>query len=113
MSARSVLRIVGDVAVVDCYGSFKLGEGTNMFREALNDLLKRRWRYILINFTDARYIDSSTVTELLNARTKASDSGAVLKLLNLPKRLQDPGLALKLCSEIETLDDEAKALASF
>jgi anti-sigma B factor antagonist len=101
------------IAVVDLRGRITLGEGTEVLRDTVRDLLSKGQNRILLNLGEVNYIDSSGIGELVSAFTAAKKQGGEVKLLNLTKKVHDLLQITKLYTVFDIKDDEAKAVASF
>ena len=106
-------RRVGNVEVIDIEGKILLGEGDVEIKQAVDDLLKRGQKDILINLAKVPYIDSAGLGELIRCFTTVRKSGGRLKLLAPNQRLVDLLTITKLVNVFDWYGDEASALASF
>ena len=106
-------RQIGNIVILDLIGKITIGEGSNLLRDAVNNLLESGQCEIILNFAEAGYIDSSGIGELVSGYTTITNNGGALKLLNLGKRVQDLLQITKLYTVFETFDDEAAAIRSF
>ena len=103
----------GDVNILDLGGAITLGQGSNRLRNALNDLIGRNQKKLLLNMAGLSFIDSSGIRELLAAFQKLSENGGQLKLLNPTRRVRDLLTITKLNTVFEIYEDEAAAVSSF
>ena len=113
MSLKASSRQVDGVTVVDLSGRIVLGEGSDILREALRDLVSRGQKKILLNLGDVNYIDSSGLGALVSGYTSLTGQQGQLKLLNLTKKVHDLLQITKLLTVFEVYDDEGAALKSF
>ena len=113
MSVRLTVRQVGDVTVVDCAGRITRGDGSNMFRDTIRDLVSKGCQKILLNLSEVSHIDNAGIGELVSGFATTRNKGGILKLVNLTQRTQDLLRITKLETVFQIFDDEATALHSF
>jgi len=113
VSLKASSRQVDGITVVDLSGRIVLGEGSDILREALRDLVSRGHKKILLNLGDVNYIDSSGLGALVSGYTSLTGQQGQLKLLNLTKKVHDLLQITKLLTVFEVFDDERAALKSF
>ena len=106
-------RHVEGVTVLDLNGRINLGEGGVILREAIQDVLAKGEKKILLNMSDVTYIDSSGLGELVTAFTSVRNRGGELKLLNLTKKVHDLLQITKLYTVFDIKDDESAAIHAF
>ena len=99
--------------VLDVAGRIALGEESNALRDALNELISKDRKKILVNLAEVSYLDSWGIRELATAYNAATKNGGQFKLLNPSKRVKDLLAITRLNTVIEVHDDEAVAVASF
>jgi len=113
MSIKASTRQLEDITIVDLSGQIKLGDGTQVLRDIVKDLLSKGEKKILLNLADVSYIDSSGVGELVGAFTSVRNHGGEMKLLQLTKKVKDVLVITKLLTVFDVKDDEAAAIAAF
>ena len=113
MAMKASVRQVNDITVIDLVGQIKLGEGSSVLRDTVNDLLAKGQKNILLNLGNVNYIDSSGLGELVSAFASVRNHGGQLKLLHLTKKVGDLLQITKLYTVFEVMDDEAAAIAAF
>ena len=113
MSVRLSTRQVGDIQVIELAGRITIGEGSNVLRETVCDLVERRQLKILINLGEVPYIDSSGIGELVSAYSVVSKSGGQFKLSNLTKRVKDLLRISRHDMLFDIHEEEAAAVKSF
>jgi len=106
-------RLVNKVLVIDTIGELRLGEGTNVVRTVVSDMLAQGYKEILLNLRDVRHIDSSGVGELMSCYTSVRNKGGQLKLMNLNKHVHNLLMITKLYTIFDVAEDEESAIASF
>jgi len=110
---KTSTRLIGDVIIVDTIGELRLGEGTNVLRQVVNELVEQGYKDILLNLRDVRHIDSAGVGELMSCYTSVRNRGGQLKLMNLSKNVHNLLQITKLYTIFEVEDDEPTAVSSF
>jgi anti-sigma B factor antagonist len=98
---------------LDLSGRITLGEASVAVRDAINELMDKGNKKILLNLIDVNYIDSSGIGVLVSSLTNVRSHGGELKLVNITKRIRDLLQITKLYSLFDIKDDEATAVASF
>jgi len=109
----SSTRQVDGVTIVDLSGRITLGDGSNILRDTVRDLLSKGNKKMVLNLKDVNYVDSSGIGELVKAHTTSKEHGGELKLLNVPKRIHDLLQITKLHTLFDMKDDEAVAVTAF
>ncbi len=113
MGIKTSTRLIGDVVIVDTIGELRLGEGTIVLRQVVNETVEQGYKNILLNLRDVRHIDSAGVGELMSCYTSVRNRGGQLKLMNLSKNVHNLLQITKLYTIFEVEDDEPTAVASF
>ena len=106
-------RQAGDVTILDCSGSVRMGDGAVLLRNAIRGLNVQGSKKILLNLADVKNVDSSGIGELIANYTTLSRDGGQLKLLKLTDKIRDLLVITKLLTVFDAYDDEAEALNSF
>jgi len=110
---KTSTRLVDGVVIIDTIGELRLGEGTDVVRHVVHELLGQGYKSILLNLRDVRHIDSAGVGELMSCYTSVRNQGGALKLMNLSKNVHNLLQITKLYTIFEVEDDEHTAVASF
>ena len=106
-------RQAGDVTILDCSGSIRMGDGAVSLRNAIRALNEQGNKKILLNLSEVKNVDSSGIGELIANYTTLSRGGGQLKLLKLTDKIRDLLVITKLLTVFDAYDDEAEALNSF
>jgi anti-sigma B factor antagonist len=106
-------RVVGSVTVLDCSGKLVLGDGDALLKDKIHSLLFQGRKYVVLNFADVPYVDSSGLGALVAATATIRNAGGQIKLVNPTRRLQDLLAITRLVVIFETFNTEADALRSF
>ena len=113
MSIKTSTRLVDGVVIVDIIGQLRLGEGTNVVRDLVRELMGKNYKKIILNLADVRHIDSAGVGELVSCYTSVRNQNGHLKLMNLNKNVHNLLQITKLYTVFEVAEDETAALQSF
>ena len=106
-------RAVDGVTILDLQGKMLIGEGDELLREKINQLVENGTEKIVLNLAEVPYVDSAGLGEIVRCYTTVSRKNGKLKLLHLTKRIHDLLSITKLLTVFETYDDERQALDSF
>ena len=103
----------GDIIIIDVDGKILLGEGDVEIKKAVDDLLKKGAKDILLNLAKVPYIDSAGLGEIIRCFTALRRNGGSLKLLSPNERIIDLLNITNLLNVFDSYEDEAAALKSF
>ena len=106
-------RAVDGVTILDLQGKMLIGEGDELLRERINQLVENGTERIVLNLAEVPYVDSAGLGEIVRCYTTVSRKNGKLKLLHLTKRIHDLLSITKLLTVFETYDNEADAVRSF
>lgn len=113
MAIKTSTRLVNGVVIVDIIGQLRLGEGTNIVRDLVRELMGKDYKNIILNLADVRYIDSAGVGELMSCYTSVRNQGGQLKLMNLSQKVHNLLEITKLYTVFDVAENEAAALQAF
>ncbi|MGH9318643.1 MAG: STAS domain-containing protein [Vicinamibacteria bacterium] len=106
-------RAVDGVTILDLHGKMLIGEGDELLREKINQLVENGTQNIVLNLAEVPYVDSAGLGEIVRCYTTVSRKNGKLKLLNLTKRIHDLLSITKLLTVFETYDTEEEVVRSF
>ena len=106
-------RAVDGVTILDLQGKMLIGEGDELLREKINQLVENGTERIVLNLADVPYVDSAGLGEIVRCYTTVSRKNGKLKLLHLTKRIHDLLSITKLLTVFETYDTEDEVVKSF
>jgi anti-sigma B factor antagonist len=104
---------IGQVTVINFSGRITLGEGTARLRDAVREALERQRKFIVLNFAEVFYVDSSGLGTLMQVRGEVIKAGGALKLMKLTEITRDLIQVTRLHTLFEVFPDEDSAVASF
>lgn len=106
-------RTVDSVVVLDLAGRLVLGDGDQLLKDTVQNLIASGRKHVVLNLADVSYVDSSGLGALVAVFLSARKQSGALKLLNPSKRLHDLLAIAKLLTVLDISDSEAQAVASF
>jgi anti-sigma B factor antagonist len=106
-------RRAGPVLVVELRGRLAMGEGEEKLNAALQDLIGRGERALLLDCAKVTAIDSQGIRALVRNIVSLQNRGGQLKLLRLTRRVRTVLEVTRLLNVIEAFDDEGAARRSF
>ncbi len=106
-------RAVDGVTILDLHGKMLIGEGDELLREKINQLVENGTERIVLNLAEVPYVDSAGLGEIVRCYTTVKHKNGELKLLHLTKRIHDLLSITKLLTVFETYDNEGEAVKSF
>ena len=106
-------RKLENVVILDLKGKLTIGEGDELLKETINNLMQQGHRNLLLNLENVPYVDSAGLGGIVHTYTTVSRQGGKLKLVNLTKRITDLLAITKLLTVFETFESEADAVSSF
>jgi anti-sigma B factor antagonist len=103
----------GEVVIIDVEGKILFGEGDTEIKQAVDDILKKGGRKILLNLASVPYLDSAGLGEIIRCFTTLRKNGGSFKLLSPNHRIIDLLNITNLLNVFDWFDNEPSALASF
>ncbi len=103
MALNIVEKEVDGVTVLALNGRVTLGEGSNLLRTKINEVLSQGKTRLVLDLAEVGYIDSAGLGTLVAGFTSAQNQGANLKLANLTKRFDEQLHITKLVTVFERL----------
>ena len=106
-------RTVGDVTILDLKGRLVAGDGDDVFRSAIERLVRDGRTNLLLNLDGVTDIDSCGLGVLVSKYVTLRKRNGQLKLFNIrqrPRRVLD---VTKLLTVFESFDSETDGVESF
>ncbi len=100
------------VAVFDVDVSLMQEAGTT-FRNRLDDVISRGYRNIVLDMTNTSYMNSVSISIMLEAQRKLKDSGGDIVLSNVNQLIRNLFEITNMTSIIRILPDNESALHEF
>lgn len=107
------LRESGGVAILEVHGRLTIGEPSEQLYSALQSVVKKGTRKIIIALNHTPQIDSSGLSTLVRISIQLVRDGGMLRLVCGPGRVRDALTVTRLVEAILTFDTESAALANF
>ena len=106
-------RTIEDVAILDLKGRLIVDDGFEPLREALNRLVGKGQRKVLLNLDGLTYLDSAGLGLIACKYVTLHRHNGDLKLCNLHKRAAEILSVTKLLTVFESFESEGDAIRSF
>ena len=106
-------RSSGDVKILDLHGKLTIGDGDELLKDKINNLVQQGHTKIVLNLGDVPYVDSAGLGQMVSSYRTVTRSGGSLRLLNLTTRIREVLTITKLLTVFDTYESESEALASF
>ncbi|MDE3056901.1 MAG: STAS domain-containing protein [Bacteroidota bacterium] len=103
----------GKVAILEPKGSLVGGEETDALREAVNDLLKKENKRLVIDLGKVTYMNSTAIGVLVSAHTSYANRSGNIVLCNVNKSINNIFVITKLSMIFAIEGDRMEAVASF
>jgi anti-anti-sigma factor len=101
-------RAIGAVGILDLHG--KMAAGDDSLRTAIQTLMDRGVRHVVLNFRDVSFMDSVGLSILVRSHLALRQNGGRLVLLHLPRHIADLLTITRLTDVLGAFDDEATAV---
>ncbi len=103
----------GEIIVIDLNGDLVLGDGDEILRESINEVLGEGWRKIIVNLGRVGRMDSSGIGELVASWKLARRFDAAMKVLRPGDKVKHALHLAQVLPLLEVFEDEHAALESF
>jgi anti-sigma B factor antagonist len=107
------VRDQGEVAIVDVRGRLAIGESAEQLHEALNTIVRRGIRKVVVILNHVTQIDSSGISTLVRVAIGLAREKGSLHLVCGAGRVRDSLTVTRLVDAIPTFETEAAALDKF
>jgi anti-anti-sigma factor len=107
------VRDQGDISIVDVRGRLAIGESAEQLHEALNTIVRRGVRKVVVILNHVTQIDSSGISTLVRVAIGLAREKGSLHLVCGPGRVRDSLTVTRLVDAIPTFESEGQALAKF
>lgn len=101
------------ILVICLVGEIKLGKGTGLVRQLIDDVLALGRKDLILNLGEVTYMDSSGLGELVAAHQRFTRAGGRLKLAKLSRGSQQLMQSTQLYLVFDIFPDEDAAVRSF
>jgi anti-anti-sigma factor len=107
------VREAGSVSILEVHGRLTIGEPSDQLYNALQSLVKKGGRKVILSLNSAPQIDSSGLSTVVRISIQLAREGGALRLVCGPGRVRDALTVTRLVEAIPTFDSESAALANF
>lgn len=107
------VRDSGGVSILDVRGRITIGESSEQLQQALDSIIKKGARKVIVELNRVPQIDSSGISTLVRISIKLARDQGALHLVCGPGRVRDALTVTRLVEAIPTFDSESSALANF
>ena len=101
------------VSILDVRGRLTIGEASEQLHDALQSVVERGSRKVIVDLNGVPQIDSSGISTLVRISIRLSREGGSLRLVCGPGRVRDALTVTRLVEAIPTFESESSALANF
>ena len=101
------------IHILDVRGRLTIGEPAEQLNQALQAIVERGGRKVVINLNGVPQIDSSGISSLVRISIQLAREGGAAHLVCGPGRVRDSLTVTRLIEAIPTYDTEAIAISSF
>jgi len=106
-------RTIDDLTILDLKGRLVAGDGVDVFRDAIDQLVGQDRTKVLLNLDEVPYIDSGGLGVLVSKLVTLRRRNGQLKLCNLRPRASKVLEITRLLTIFETFASEADGIKSF
>lgn len=107
------IRKAKDIVVIDVEGKIVLGDGDVQIKQAVDGLLQKGIKSVVLNLAKVPYLDSAGLGEIMRCFTALRRDGGNFKLLSPNQRIIDLLSITKLLNVFDIYDSESAAIKSF
>jgi len=107
------VRDFAGVSVLEVHGRLTIGEPSDQLHAALQSVVQKGAKKVVVNLNGIPQIDSSGISTLVRISIQLAREGGVLRLVCGPGRVRDALTVTRLVEAIPTFESESAALANF
>ena len=101
------------IDLLEVHGRLTIGEPAEQLNEALQSIVQRGGRKVVINLNGVPQIDSSGISSLVRISIQLAREGGAVHLVCGPGRVRDSLTVTRLIEAIPTFESDSAAAASF
>jgi anti-anti-sigma factor len=101
------------IQMLEVRGRLTIGEPAEQLNEALQAIVQRGGRKVVINLNGVPQIDSSGISSLVRISIQLAREGGAVHLVCGPGRVRDSLTVTRLVEAIPTFESDSTAIASF
>jgi anti-anti-sigma factor len=107
------VRDSGAASILDVHGRLTIGESSEQLHDALQSVIDRGARKVIVVLNGVPQIDSSGLSTLVRISIQLAREGGLLRLVCGPGRVRDALTVTRLIDAIPAFETESAALANF
>ncbi|HTY63890.1 MAG TPA: STAS domain-containing protein [Acidobacteriota bacterium] len=107
------IRKAKDIVIIDAEGKMVLGDGDVEIKQAVDDLVQKGNKSVILNLAKVPYLDSAGLGEIMRCFTALRRDGGNFKLVSPNQRIIDLLNITKLLNVFDIYDSESSAIKSF
>ena len=107
------VRDSGAASILDVHGRLTIGESSEQLHEALQSVINRGARKVIVILNGVPQIDSSGLSTLVRISIQLAREGGLLRLVCGPGRVRDALTVTRLIDAIPAYESESAALTNF
>lgn len=101
------------ISILEVRGRLTIGEPSDQLQAALQSVIQRGCRKVVVLLDHVPQIDSSGISTLVRISIRLAREGGALRLVCGKGRVRDALTVTRLIEAIPTFEDEAAALSNF
>src|ERR1043166_3336764 len=101
------------ISLLEVRGRLTIGEPSEQLNDALQSIVKKGGRKVIINLNGVPQIDSSGISSLVRISIQLAREGGAVHLVCGPGRVRDALTVTRLVEAIPTYETEAAAISHF
>ena len=106
-------RNVGDITIIRVHGDIVMSGNGPALTQRIRALVDQNRRWIVLDMSDVRYVDSAGIGELVASFSAAQHRGGCIRLCGVTRRLNDLLVITHLLNLFECFETEHDALEAF
>ena len=107
------IRDCGLVSVLEVHGRLTIGESSEQLHDALESVIAKGARKVVVVLNGVPQIDSSGISTLVRISIQLAREGGILRLVCGHGRVRDALTVTRLIEAIPAFESESAALANF
>jgi anti-sigma B factor antagonist len=101
------------ISLLEVRGRLTIGEPSEQLNDALQSIVKKGGRKVIINLNGVPQIDSSGISSLVRISIQLAREGGAVHLVCGPGRVRDALTVTRLVEAIPTYESDAAAVSQF
>jgi anti-sigma B factor antagonist len=110
---KAKVRDAGKVRILDLHGKIDMGLGETTLREAVDGLIGKGHKNIVLSLRHVEWIDSAGIGQLIRCKKRAKLAGGEVKIMMPSERVHGMMVLTCLHKVFDIYHDELEAVGSF